>query len=143
MNKNIEKAVTSFSQGFNCAQSVFSSYAEEYGIDEENAKRIASGFGGGFGRLQKTCGAVTGALMLISARYYDINKPEESKELVYNKIREYIRQYEKKNGSIECLELLGIDMTSDKGYQAAKEQQLFKIKCENYVRDACEIFEDL
>lgn len=58
-------AVESFKKGFNCAQAVFSTYSEEFGIDEKTAKRISTAFGGGIVMQQQTCGAVSGAFMLI------------------------------------------------------------------------------
>ncbi|MBD3285616.1 hypothetical protein GF359_04095, partial [candidate division WOR-3 bacterium] len=41
-----EKAKNLFSQGFNCAQAVFSTYAPDLGLDARTALKIASGFGG-------------------------------------------------------------------------------------------------
>lgn len=38
-----EKAVVTFSQGLNCAQSVFSSFSNDLGVDENTAKKIAGG----------------------------------------------------------------------------------------------------
>jgi hypothetical protein len=39
----------------------FSAYAIEYSLDKDAASKIASGFGGGMGRMGQMCGAVTGA----------------------------------------------------------------------------------
>jgi C_GCAxxG_C_C family probable redox protein len=58
-----------FRNGFNCAQAVFTPFAKENGISESHALKIASGFGGGMGRLQATCGAVTGAYMAIGVKH--------------------------------------------------------------------------
>jgi hypothetical protein len=57
-----EKAVSDFNKGYNCAQSVFSAFGDISGVDDDLSRSIASGFGGGFGRLQETCDAVTGQL---------------------------------------------------------------------------------
>jgi hypothetical protein len=40
---------------------LFMAYAIEYGLDKDAASKIASGFGGGMGRMGQTCGGVTGA----------------------------------------------------------------------------------
>lgn len=69
-----EKAISDFSKGYNCAQSVFSAFSEESGIDEEQSRSIAGGFGAGFGRLQETCGAVTGAIMVIGCKFLKGNE---------------------------------------------------------------------
>ena len=46
-----EQAKQLFTQGYNCAQSVFIAFADECGIDRETAALISSGFGGGLGRM--------------------------------------------------------------------------------------------
>ncbi|NTU86942.1 MAG: C_GCAxxG_C_C family protein, partial [Chlorobiaceae bacterium] len=63
-----ERAVSIFSEGYNCAQSVLFSFSDDLGIAGDTALKIASGFGGGIGRMQEVCGAVTGGVMVIGAR---------------------------------------------------------------------------
>ena len=48
-----------FKQGYNCSQAVVLTFAEDFGVEPEMAKRIASGFGGGMGRMREVCGAVS------------------------------------------------------------------------------------
>ena len=55
-----------FLQGFNCSQAVFCAFAQDYGIDKNLALRLSASFGGGIGRMRKTCGAFCGLSMLIS-----------------------------------------------------------------------------
>ena len=78
-----EKAVEFFNNGYNCAQSVFCTYCEELGISKESAAKIAGGFGGGMGRLQEVCGAVTGAFMVLSLKYGSIKNDIVSKEKLW------------------------------------------------------------
>lgn len=61
-----EAATTRFSEGMNCAQAIFTSFAEQIGLDAESALKISTAFGGGIAQTGATCGAVTGALMVIS-----------------------------------------------------------------------------
>ena len=68
---NSEEALDLFSNNFNCSQAVFASIGPKIGIDKNSCLKIASGFGGGMGRQQKTCGAVTGAYMALGAAFYD------------------------------------------------------------------------
>ena len=60
--KSIEERVAEIkdkhTRGYNCAQIVLCSYAEELGIDEETLFRISEGFGAGMGGMMQTCGAV-------------------------------------------------------------------------------------
>ncbi|NLF42508.1 MAG: C_GCAxxG_C_C family protein, partial [Bacteroidales bacterium] len=61
MKNKAEYANECFSSGFNCAQSVFSAFCEDYGLEKNQALKIACSFGGGMGHLGEVCGAVSGA----------------------------------------------------------------------------------
>ena len=43
----VDKAENYFSNGFNCCQSVFATFAADYGLTEELALKLATQFGGG------------------------------------------------------------------------------------------------
>lgn len=60
-----EHAKELFLGGNNCAQSVLLSFAKDFGFSKELALKVSAGFGGGMGRVQGTCGAVTGAIMVL------------------------------------------------------------------------------
>ncbi|MFZ5631777.1 MAG: C-GCAxxG-C-C family protein [Bacillota bacterium] len=66
---SVELAVSSFQEGALCSQALFSTCAVKLGLDRETAMKIATPFGGGMARLGETCGAVTGALMVIGLKY--------------------------------------------------------------------------
>jgi hypothetical protein len=62
---DVERATSMFAAGFSCSQSVLGAYAEQHGLPRELALGLADAFGGGLGGLGRTCGAVTGAIMVI------------------------------------------------------------------------------
>lgn len=93
--------------------------------------------------MQETCGAVTGAIMVIGCKYFKRNDCPGSKEIVYQKTRDFISKFKERNGTINCLELIGVDFNTEEGMQTAKKKNLFRDKCEKYVRDACEILEEI
>ena len=64
MESRVEKAVQTFESGFGCAQSVFSTYADLFGMDRETALKLASPMGGGIGRMREVCGAVSAMALL-------------------------------------------------------------------------------
>jgi C_GCAxxG_C_C family probable redox protein len=136
-----ERALITFRSGYNCAQAIFSTYCGLFQIDEGQAKSIAAGFGAGFGGLQKTCGAVSGALMLIGLRYHDEKDVAGSKRQTYARVREFVAEFEKKNETVRCLDLLGVDLDTAEGMKRVREERLFDTKCEQYIRDVCEIVE--
>jgi C_GCAxxG_C_C family probable redox protein len=138
---HIDLALSRFAEGFNCSQAVFSSYAQ--GMDEEIALKIASGFGGGMGRMADTCGAVTGAMMVLGLRFGGTTPDREAKERVYAKIREFAERFKARNGSLVCRDLLGCDIGTHEGYEAAKERSLLTTMCPKFVRDAAEVLEEM
>ncbi|MGD1047865.1 MAG: C-GCAxxG-C-C family protein [Candidatus Krumholzibacteriaceae bacterium] len=143
MNKG-DHAASGLRDGFNCAQSVFSTFAPGLGLDEAKAAKVASAFGGGMARKGDTCGAVTGAFMTLglahgSSRPQDKEKKEKSYELA----REFVRRFAERNGTTVCRDLLGCDIGTSEGYEQAKQRGLFDTVCVKLVKDAVEILEDM
>lgn len=107
-----EKAKSLFESGYNCCQAVLCAYADELGLDETTALKIASSFGGGMGRLREVCGAVSGMFMVCGLRdgYTNIDgvNAHEEKMSHYERIQEFARKFINENGSIICRELLGL-----------------------------------
>ena len=63
LEARVHQAVENFMQGYGCCQSVVAAFADLYGLDDEMAKRIGAGFGGGVGRMRMMCGAVSGIML--------------------------------------------------------------------------------
>lgn len=59
-----ERAVEYHNHGCNCAQSVLCALSDYTGLDEQAAKCISAGFGGG-ARCGELCGAITGGIMAL------------------------------------------------------------------------------
>ena len=101
------KAAELFRQGYNCAQAVAVAYVGEMGLTEQQAARMASGFGGGMGRMREVCGAVSGMVMVLSQLYgYDDPKDDEGKKVLYTRIQALAEEFRQENGSIICREIL-------------------------------------
>lgn len=144
MNTKPEQVVTIFKEGSNCSQAVLSVYAEELGLSRKMALKIARGFGGGMGRMAQTCGAVTGAFMVLGLKYGNADiHDKEARERIYGLVREFIRRFESRNSSIVCRELLGCDISKPEGAMAAKENGLFTSVCPKLVREAAEILDEM
>ncbi len=139
-----DQAVECFNAGFSCSQAVFSAYASEFGIGRETAFRVSGAFGGGIARLGETCGAVTGALMVIGMKYGK-TKPEDeaAKEKTYLFSHEFIEEFKTRNGTAICRELTGCDMMSEEGLRKFRENNIHSTRCAKFVRDAAEILEKL
>ena len=96
-----------FKSGYNCAQSVVLTYADEIGIDKEKALLISSSFGGGMGRLCEVCGAFSGMLIVLGAlKGYSENNNPTKKQEYYKVIQSLAEKFKNINGSIICRDLL-------------------------------------
>ena len=143
MNKT-EHAENKFNNGFNCAQSVLSAFSAGYGLDDLKALRISAGFGGGMGRTAGTCGAVTGAIMVIGLEYGAIRGDDKvSKEKTHQVVRLYMEEFKKRNKTLICKELLNCDISTDEGHKEALEKGLIKTLCVKFVKDSVEILEGI
>lgn len=140
-----DKAVAKFVEGYNCAQSVFFSFCDDLHIDQDSALKMACGFGAGMGRKQEVCGAVTGGIIAISARYgRGEHDDKTATELTYAKIRQFMDAFAQRQGTYICRELLnGCDLTTENGQKYFKENDLFHKTCKECVRSVVEILEDI
>lgn len=101
------KAAELFLSGYNCSQSVVVAFCDKTGLEEHQAAKMASAFGGGMGRLREVCGAVSGMLMVLSLLYgYDTPGDDESKKILYTRVQALANRFREENGSIICREIL-------------------------------------
>lgn len=100
-------AKENFEGGCNCSQSVLLAFAPECGLTEETALRLASSFGGGFGRMRELCGALSGAGMVLGLLrgYADLDS-KEAKRRHYALIQDLCRRFRQEQGHLRCAELL-------------------------------------
>ena len=139
----VEQTVACFKEGFNCTQAVLSTYGPQFGLDRENAVKIAKAFGSGMG-MGGTCGAVTGALMVIGLKHARLKgRSLFSKDRTEEIAREFVARFKARNETTECRELLGCDLGTPEGIKTAKKEKHFKKHCPKFVQDAAEILEEI
>ena len=139
-----EAAMALHGSGCNCAQCVLCVFAPELGMEEETAMRVATGFGAGMGRMAATCGAVTGAFMVLGL-FHGMRRAGEpaAKETTYERVLEFSRRFRQKHSTLTCRDLLGVDVGTEEGMKAAREGKLFATLCSGFIRDAVEILESM
>ncbi len=139
--KNSEKAVALFHDGYNCAQAVFGAFAEQVGIDQIKALKLAAPFGGGIGRLREVCGACSGMLMAFGMLYgYETAETGEIKMQHYEQTRMLCKKFADINGSIICREILKTDEVG--GTPSPRTAEYYNERpCDRCVRTAAEILE--
>ena len=134
-----EEAENYFLEGFNCAQAVFITFAEELGLDRETALKISSSFGGGMGRLREVCGAVSGMFMVLGMRYgYTSPDADGEKMEHYRKVQELAGKFREENGAIVCRELLSLKISgADSHIPSTRTPEYYKKRpCARLVGDA-------
>lgn len=140
MNNKVEKVMECFEQ-FDCSQAILSAWCEDYGLDKQIALKLSCGLAAGMARLSHTCGAVTGAYLVISLKYGKCRPDDiEAKEKTFTLIQEFNDKFVEKNGTTNCKELLGVDLRYG-DMQIAKEQ--VQKKCSGLVKDCAEILESM
>ena len=139
-----DRAYELFKQGYNCSQAVFGAFAEELGVDFNTAVKLASGFGGGIGRMREVCGTFTG-LTMAASMIYGYNDPDdtETKAELYEKIRALADSFREENGSIICRELLGLQQAEKSAVPEARTSEYYKKRpCAELCRYAAELLEE-
>lgn len=146
MNKR-ELAVEYHQKGFGCAQSVLAAYAGDFGLDEQLALKMATGFGSGMGRMCDVCGAVTGAFMVIGLKYgrtsADGVRYREETETTYRKVAELGERFRQKHGTIDCRELIGHNLMDPAERAKVVEKGLFTTTCRQCIIDAVDLLEEI
>jgi C_GCAxxG_C_C family probable redox protein len=139
-----DNAVHNFKQGYNCAQSVFLAFAEDFGFDKETALKLSSSFGGGMGRLREVCGAVSSMFAIAGLKYgYIEPNNDEMKAKHYEFIQSLAEKFKSKYGTIICRELLELPEGADSPIPSKRTEEYYQIRpCEAFVRYAAEIIEN-
>ena len=107
----------------NCAQAVIATYADMVGITEQQAMNLGNAFGSVMGNMEGTCGALTGAAIIVGLATGDKLRSRK----VMTKI---MTQFQERNGATQCKLLKGVGTG-----------QVLR-SCEDCVADASELLEN-
>jgi C_GCAxxG_C_C family probable redox protein len=129
--------------GGNCAQAVLAAYGPELGLDERACLRVASCFGAGLGRLGFTCGAVTGACMVLGLRHGDLMaEGTQGRDQLYGKVQAFTHRFRERFGHLDCAALTGCDLTTSAGRRSFAERGLHAGLCSSLVGGAIELLDE-
>ena len=122
IEERVEKAKRLFKEGgYNCCQAVVLAYNDVFGLDDQTAAALSSGFGGGMGRMREVCGAVSGMVMLAGMiRPASDPSIKDWRTAIYALVQKMAGDFKALNGSIVCKELLGL-VPMGSGSPAPKE----------------------
>ena len=105
----VEKALELHKQGYNCAQAVILAFEDWHKMNNIMLYKLTEALGFGMGDMNATCGAVSAAVMLAGIKNSagDVSTP--TKSTTYKIGRQITSSFAKKNGSLVCRELKGVD----------------------------------
>lgn len=139
----IEEIKELFLQGIDCSQVVAGTFAEQLGTDKDLLRRISACFGGGM-QCGETCGAVTGALMVVGLKYgHSCEGEPAQKQLMLQKTAQFKALFSEKYSSCMCCDLLGHDLSKPGEMERVLEKGLFFTFCPQVVADTIEILEHI
>lgn len=131
--ETVAEALAYFKEGYACSQSVLLPFTAQFGVNPEHAKALASTFGGGMGRLRRTCGAVAGGFMVLGLHSGNTRPDDMDTKLnAYRKVREFNKRFVAVHGTSICKELLAAVATDDQ----VKQRQHHRIICDQCVKTA-------
>lgn len=134
-------AVSLMQSGFNCTQAVLSTYADVFGLDRETALRLSTGFGVGMGGLGDTCGAVTGAFMVLGLRYGSTEPDDrQATRKTYQQVRKFAKRFKARHKSTLCRDL--VDLRKSPVSVVTRRKQ-FSTHCPKMVQTAVKILEEM
>jgi C_GCAxxG_C_C family probable redox protein len=148
MNKTISKSKMAVAvmkeRKMDCSQAVLTTFCEELRLDYTLALKIAAGFGGGMGLTGRTCGAVTGAYMVLGlAQEISPEKPRASSKKTFALMKKFNKEFMNKHGSLLCKELIGYDFSTKQGPAKANLKEVFATLCPSFVGTSVKILESL
>jgi len=137
----VDEAAQFFTDGKSCSQAVFAAFAPALGVDKPEALRLASGFGGGM-HVGATCGAATGAVLVLGMRYGGDDCAEDRRR-VMSAVESFFEHFRAEVGAVDCPDILECDVCSADGRAIVRERGLRDSRCLPAVRAAARILDEM
>lgn len=132
-----------FLQQMDCSQVVAGAFADALGMDRRTLRKMSACFGGGM-HCGETCGAVTGALMVIGLNYgHSDNGDATQKDIMRQKVTEFKEKFAEKYDSCLCRDLLGHDVAQPGELERVLEKGLLLSFCPIVVKDVLDILDSM
>ncbi len=138
-----DKAEELFLMGYGCSQAIMGAFSDITGLDMSTSLKIASGFGGGMGRLREVCGAVSGTFMVIGLVYGFDTPDHNAKKELYERIQRVAEEFKKLNGTIVCRELLSLNKQKEIPTPDLRTEEYYRRRpCLRHIREMADILEN-
>ena len=128
-------------QGYSCAQAVACVFADVVGMPVEQLAALCGAFGGGF-RAEELCGVVSGAAVVIGAKWpHRTPEDQAAKALAAEKMRDFHSRFFRRFPSLVCRDLKPLPAAPEKSSAAAALG--IEKNCGVYIVSAVEILEEM
>jgi C_GCAxxG_C_C family probable redox protein len=104
---------------------------------------MAAAFGGGIGRSGQTCGAVTGALMVLGMKYGMTEADAQAKERMYVIAQDFLRQFAQRHGTLLCRDLVNADISTPEGRAVMRERNIHATVCAPLIAEATALLDEM
>ncbi|MDO4502445.1 MAG: C-GCAxxG-C-C family protein [Coriobacteriia bacterium] len=101
----VDQALAMHTKGFNCAQCVAVATCGQVGLDPDATFRIMEGFGAGMGGITQTCGALSGAVAVVSQASSNGMEACNSKKITYGWVGQLPWKFQQQFGSCICADI--------------------------------------
>ena len=111
---------------------------EDLNFDRDQVMKMATPFGGGVARWGMICGTLIGGAMVLGF-FYGRTKAEEKekREETYAKVQEMLREFEKDFGSVQCKNLIQLNLLDPADRQKYQEMRVIN-RCSRFVAKSVE-----
>ena len=138
-----ETAVELMKQGNNCGMSILTAFGSKFGLDQELALKLGRPLGSGMGVLGHVCGAVSAGFLVLGLAADPGRDEKEQRPETYRLVRELTHQFEERNRSIICKDLLGLDLGKEEDLAQFRARDMMTTHCLKFVRDTAEILDKM
>jgi C_GCAxxG_C_C family probable redox protein len=139
-----QTAADLFTRGYGCSESVLMAYGPSLGLERHLCQRLALPLDGGMGCLGKTCGVLTGA-MLVLGLHAGATKPDAMSKRMHTMaaVQKLVAEFSKLHTDTDCGDLLGVDIGKPEGLAEFKSKGLFKTHCVRYLHETTRVLDQL
>ena len=111
---------------------------EDLNFDKDQAAKMATPFGSGVARFGTICGALVGGAMALGFCYGRTRAEEkEKREKTYAKVQEMLREFQKDFKTIQCQELIQLNLMDPADRQKFQDRKLIQ-RCSQFVAETAE-----
>ncbi|MCP4020722.1 MAG: C_GCAxxG_C_C family protein [Desulfobacteraceae bacterium] len=136
-------AIDYFLNGYRCSQAVLGAFADDFNLDLDTAMTISLGFAGGAGT-DSYCGSLSAGYLVLAMKFGfpEPGNPEKMRQLI-EKNQELCRQFKACHENVNCKDLVGLDVFSEKGSAEFAAKNLKETYCVNLVGKTVQILEQI